>query len=62
MLQGFVSPVIILAASLWTASSCFLLSAVALSQTESLYSTLIFYEAFLSRRQSSYLNFSKNHD
>ena len=39
MLQNFVAPVIILAASLWTASSCFLLSAVALSQTASLYSS-----------------------
>ena len=39
MLQSFVAPVVILAASLWTASSCFLLSAVALSQTASLYSS-----------------------
>ena len=39
MLQSFVAPVIILAASLWTASSCFLLSAVVLSQTASLYSS-----------------------
>ena len=39
MLQSFVAPVIILAASLWTASSFVLLSAMALSQTASLYSS-----------------------
>ena len=38
MLRSLVAPVIILAASLWTASNCFLLSVEALSQTASLYS------------------------
>ena len=38
MLHSFVAPVIILAASICIASSCFLLSVVALSHTESLYS------------------------
>ena len=39
MLQSFVPPAIIRAASLYTASSCFLLSTEALSQTASLYSS-----------------------
>ena len=38
MLQSFVAPVIILAASLCTDSNCFLLSVDALSQTTLLYS------------------------
>ena len=39
MLQSFVPPVIIRAASLCTASNCFLLSTEVLSQTASLYSS-----------------------
>ena len=38
MLQNFVPPIIIRAASLCTPFSCFLLSTEALSQTASLYS------------------------
>ena len=39
MLQSFVPPLMIPAASLCTASSCFLLSTEPLSQTASLYSS-----------------------
>lgn len=60
MLQSLVPPVIILAASLCTASNCFLFSEVALSHTASLYSSngLINEIYIFSRACLLILNFS----
>ena len=59
MLQSFVAPVIILAASLWTVSSCFLLSAAALPQTVSLYSSRgLIKEVYIFSRALLILNLS----
>ena len=59
MLQSFVAPVIILAASLWTASNFSLHSDVALSQTASLYSSSeLIKELYIFSRASRFiLNF-----